>query len=62
MPHVTATDYWPCLLFQNGKVLLKFDGKNGQGRLVYGLMDEDAYLAGETDWTPVEYCDDKATL
>lgn len=54
MPHVTAIDYWPCQLFQNGKVLLKFDGENGQGELIYGLMDVDAYLAGSTDWTPIE--------
>lgn len=62
MSHVTDIDYWPCLLFRNDKVLLKFDGKNGEGMLVYGLMDGDAYLDGETDWTPVERYDDNAPL
>ena len=62
MSHVTDIDYWPCLLFRNDKVRLKFDGKNGEGMLVYGLMDGDAYLAGETDWTPVERYDDNAPI
>ena len=56
--HTIGLSGWPERLTGDGKVYLMQEqwGSDGSYKVVYGLADQDDYLAGSTDWTPVIPC------